>query len=116
MQQIGDMAGVATTLSNMGAMLYEQNRYEEAVSLLMHAYQILQKTGSPNVKVPERYLTAISERIGEAKYAGNPVENGMISRNTRSSVNTIKKPTIPLIETANQYILDLLTGNEVLNS
>jgi len=68
MQQIGDMAGVATTLSNMGAMLYEQNRYEEAVPLLIHAYQIFQKTGSPNVKVPERYLTAINERIGEAKY------------------------------------------------
>ena len=67
-QQIGDMAGVGTTLSNMGAMLYKQNRYEEAVPLLVHANQIFQKTGSPNVTVPESYLTAIIERIGEAKF------------------------------------------------
>ena len=67
-QQIGDIAGVATNLNNMGAMLFEQERYEEAIPLLMHAYQIRQKIGSPNAEGTARYLGAIIERIGEAKF------------------------------------------------
>lgn len=46
-QQFGDMAGVATTSNNMGAMLCKQNRYAEAIPLFIHACQTFQETGSP---------------------------------------------------------------------
>jgi len=67
-QQIGDIAGMATNLNNMGAMLFEQERYEEAIPLLMQAYQIRKKIGSPKANGTAGYLSAITKRIGEAKF------------------------------------------------
>jgi tetratricopeptide (TPR) repeat protein len=67
-QQIGDINGMAVTLTNMGAMLFEQDRYEEATPLLLQAQAIFQKLGSPNVQIAASYLQAIIERIGEARF------------------------------------------------
>ncbi|MBK7936100.1 MAG: tetratricopeptide repeat protein [Lewinellaceae bacterium] len=67
-QAIRDIPGVATTLNNMGAMLFEQNRPEEAVPLLMKAYQIFQKIGSPDVHTTESWLDKIIQKIGEARF------------------------------------------------
>ena len=69
-QEIGDIAGLATTLNNMGAMLFEQERFEEAIPLLVQAYQIRQQIGSPDAEGTAGYLSAIIERIGEAKFQG----------------------------------------------
>jgi len=68
MQQIGDIDGVATNMINMGAMLFDQNKLEEAILHLMLAYRLFQKIGSPNMQVAGSYLSAIIERIGEAKF------------------------------------------------
>ena len=67
-QEIGDINGMATTMANIGAMLFEQESYEEAIPILMQAYAILEKIGSPNVKYPLLYLGEIIRRIGEAKF------------------------------------------------
>jgi hypothetical protein len=67
-QQIGDTHGMAVTLANKGALLLEQNRCEEALPLLMQAYAVFKKIGSPEVQVVEGYLGAIRERIGEARF------------------------------------------------
>ena len=67
-QEIGDINGMATTMANIGAMLFEQESYEEAIPILMQAYAILEKIGSPNVKYPLQYLGEIIERIGKAKF------------------------------------------------
>ena len=68
LQQIGDIYGMAATMANIGAMLFEQESYEEAIPILMQAYAILEKIGSPNVKYPLLYLGEIIRRIGEAKF------------------------------------------------
>ncbi|MCO6491414.1 MAG: tetratricopeptide repeat protein, partial [Phaeodactylibacter sp.] len=68
-QEIGDINGMATTLTNMGAMLFEQQRFEEAIALLMPAYQIFEKIGSPNKQAPGGYLGAIIKKIGETRFA-----------------------------------------------
>jgi len=53
----------------MGAIyLNQQNDIESAVKAFLQSYQILQQIGSPNSKVPERYLSHIKERIGAVKY------------------------------------------------
>jgi len=70
MQEIGDIAIMATTLNNMGAILFEQERFEEAIPLLVQAYQIRQQIGSPDAEGTAGYLGAIMERIGEARYQG----------------------------------------------
>ncbi|MCC7224076.1 MAG: tetratricopeptide repeat protein [Chitinophagales bacterium] len=67
-QEIGDINGMAITWGNMGVILFEQERGEEAIPLLMGAYGIFQKIGSPNVQWVAEYLAAISKRIGEARF------------------------------------------------
>jgi tetratricopeptide (TPR) repeat protein len=67
-QQIGDINGMATTLHNMGSISFGISDFERATPYFIEAYRILKKIGSPNVKVTERYLNAIIERIGEAKF------------------------------------------------
>ena len=59
---------MATTLNNIGAMLFEQEQYEAAILPLAQAYQIYQKIGSPNINTTAGYLSAIIERIGEARF------------------------------------------------
>ncbi len=69
MQQIGDIGGLATTLNNMGDIyLNQQNDIEKATLAFLQSYQIFQKIGSPNSSVPESYLGAIKEHIGEAAF------------------------------------------------
>ncbi|MFM9952022.1 MAG: tetratricopeptide repeat protein [Saprospiraceae bacterium] len=69
LQQIGDIAGLATTLHNKGAIYWNQkNEAESAIQAFMTSYQIFQKIGSPNVQLPESYLNAILEHIGEARF------------------------------------------------
>jgi tetratricopeptide (TPR) repeat protein len=68
-QQIGDIAGLATTLNNIGSIYHEQkDDIENAILFLMQSYQIFQKIGSPDIKVPESYLDIIIEEIGEQKF------------------------------------------------
>ncbi len=66
--QIGDMPGIATTLNNMGGLYFDQANYEDAIPLLVQAYQINQQIGLPNADVTARYLQAIIEHIGEARF------------------------------------------------
>jgi hypothetical protein len=51
----------------MGAMLFEQQDYRQAFPLLLEAYRIFGKIGSPNVKAAEGYLGAIVGKVGEAQ-------------------------------------------------
>ena len=68
MEEIGDINGAAISLTNMGVLLFEQQRPEEAAPLLLHAYRIFEQIGSPNLKVPKSYLNAIIGQIGEARF------------------------------------------------
>lgn len=67
-QQIGDIAGMATTLNNIGALFFEQNQLQEAVPLLMQAYQIRMQIGSPDAQGTAGYLGAIIQKVGEAQF------------------------------------------------
>ena len=67
-QEIGDINGMAITLVNIGAMLFKQDKFEEAVPLLLQAYHIFEKIGSPNVQAAAGYLNAIVEKIGEERF------------------------------------------------
>ena len=44
----------------------------------MQSYQILQQIGSPNSKVPGRYLKDIIERIGESRFKKIIETEGML--------------------------------------
>ena len=59
---------MATTLNNIGAILFEQKQYEAAIPPLAQAYQIRQKIGSPDANDTAGYLGAIIEHIGEARF------------------------------------------------
>jgi tetratricopeptide (TPR) repeat protein len=67
-QQIGDINGMAATLHNMGSIAFKMEDFERAVPYFVQAFQIFQKIGSPTVKKTERYIGAIVERIGEARF------------------------------------------------
>jgi hypothetical protein len=43
-QQTGEIDGKAATLTHVGAMLFHQERYEDAMPLLAQAYAIFQKS------------------------------------------------------------------------
>jgi tetratricopeptide (TPR) repeat protein len=80
-QQIGDIAGLAGTLNNMGAIYFNQKKdMTNAIACFMQSYQILEQIGSPNAKVPESYLNAIIEQIGEEEFkaiVGRGLEVGL---------------------------------------
>ncbi|MBL0015494.1 MAG: tetratricopeptide repeat protein [Bacteroidetes bacterium] len=71
-QEIGDIAGMAATLHNMGSIIYGRKAYEEAIPYFLKAYAILKQIGSPNLQHPESYLDAIKEKLGEARYQEIP--------------------------------------------
>jgi hypothetical protein len=53
----------------MGCIFWEQQQdAANAVACFMQAYQIFTQIGSPNAKVPERYLNNIKEMIGEPAF------------------------------------------------
>ena len=62
------MSGMALTMTNMGALLFKQEQFEEAIPLLLQSYQIFKQIGSPNQEHPLNYLTAIGEKIGEERF------------------------------------------------
>jgi tetratricopeptide (TPR) repeat protein len=68
-QQIGDIRGMATTMHNMGATLFQdKNQPEAAIPYLLQAYQIRHQIGVPQVKSTESWLCSIIEKIGEARF------------------------------------------------
>jgi tetratricopeptide (TPR) repeat protein len=68
-QQIGDKAGLAMTLSNMGAIyLVQKQDVVKGITLIVKSFQIFEQIGSPNIKYPERYLSAIKDAIGETRF------------------------------------------------
>ncbi len=62
-QQIPDILGEAETKTNMGVIFFKQSRYEEAIPLLVQAYDIFQKIGSRHVQAAK----AITEHIREGQ-------------------------------------------------
>ena len=67
-QEIGDINGMAVVMNNMGSRFFEQGRHEEAIPLLIYAYRIRQKIGSPQANDTAGYLGAIIECMGKEKY------------------------------------------------
>ena len=67
-RQIGDIHNMTTTLHNMGSIPFERNDFEGAAYYFIQAHQISHQIGSPIEKVVEEYLSAIINRIGEAKF------------------------------------------------
>ena len=66
-EKLGDIGGVANSQGQIGKLLMDQNKFEEAVPYIISAYHIFEKIGSPNVRIVARWLHQIKEQIGEKK-------------------------------------------------
>jgi len=67
-REIGNDNTTAATLTNIGAILYEQKEYKNAIPLLLESLYMHIKTGSPRAKYPQAYLNLIIEKIGKSRF------------------------------------------------
>ena len=68
-EKLGDIGGVASSYGQIGKLLLDQSKFEEAVPYILSAYQIFEKIASPNVEIVADWLDQIKEQIGEEKLA-----------------------------------------------
>jgi tetratricopeptide (TPR) repeat protein len=66
-EKLGDINGIALTQGQIGKLLMDQCKYEEAVPKILLAYQIFEKLASPNINIVGDWLPQIREKIGEKK-------------------------------------------------
>ncbi|MEZ4829856.1 MAG: tetratricopeptide repeat protein [Bacteroidia bacterium] len=68
-REIGTIDSLAVTLNNMAAIIFQQQgKPEEALPLFIQSYSIFRQIGSPNEKIPERFISDIKAQIGEARF------------------------------------------------
>ncbi len=67
-QELGDRAGVATSLHQLGRLFEEEGAYEPAVRHVAQAFVILAQLGSPDREIAGRTLARLREKMGEATF------------------------------------------------
>ena len=55
-------------LTNLGMALYQNHEYREGLSLLLTAFQMREAVGDPSLPLLERFLVALEQKVGHARY------------------------------------------------
>jgi len=67
--EMGDKAGLAASLYNIGAIIWKQkNDAEQSMTYLLLSYQLDKELRSPKINDTEKYLGYILEQIGNEKF------------------------------------------------
>jgi tetratricopeptide (TPR) repeat protein len=66
-EKLGDISGVASSQGQIGKLLMDQNKFEEAIPYIIASHQIFEKIGLPYVKIAAGWLNQIRKHIGEKK-------------------------------------------------
>ncbi len=66
-RQLGDKSGIASSLNNIGVILINESKFEEALPYVLQAYKIFKSLNSPLEDV-QNNLTSIKNVLGEEKY------------------------------------------------
>ncbi len=66
--EIRDTIGIATVGHNMGVLAFENNDWENAIRFISASYHYMPDKESVNALRSKKYLNAIKEKIGEAKF------------------------------------------------
>src|SRR6266581_325734 len=68
-REVGDREGEGTTLSNMGALYFEQGHYDVALASFLLARGIFEEVQSPNRDSVQSWTDDLREEIGEEQFA-----------------------------------------------
>ena len=69
LDELGDKAGLASSLGQMGKLAQAQGRYKEAMSYYLRALALFQALNSPYAQLVARWLGEIKAEVGEAQFA-----------------------------------------------
>jgi hypothetical protein len=68
LEKIGDIAGMAMSMGQMGALYFEQNQFETALKLSLQAFAIFAKIGSPNANKVKHNIDLCREKMTEEQF------------------------------------------------
>ncbi|MCX6578912.1 MAG: tetratricopeptide repeat protein [Candidatus Aminicenantes bacterium] len=67
-EELGDRAGVAASLNNIGMIYHQQKKYPEAFENYQIAFSILTELGSPQAQIAENNLGILKKDWGEKEF------------------------------------------------
>ncbi|MCU0285759.1 MAG: hypothetical protein MUF15_05110 [Acidobacteria bacterium] len=67
-EKIGDIAGMASSMGQMGKLYFNQNQYETALKLFCQAFLIFTKIGSPNADIVKDNIVICREKMTEEQF------------------------------------------------
>ncbi len=67
-EKIGDIAGMASSMGQIGALYLVQNQCETALKLLVQSFAIFTKIGSPNANIVKRNIARCREKMTEEQF------------------------------------------------
>lgn len=67
-EELGDKAGIASSIGQLGRLAYLEGDYVTAVRLWAMAYGIFEELGSPERDIVGRWVTKLQEEVGEERF------------------------------------------------
>jgi tetratricopeptide (TPR) repeat protein len=67
-EQLGNLAGQASSLGQLGMLDYEQGNFEQALTSMVQAFLLLEKLRAPDSALARRMIARIREQMDEATF------------------------------------------------
>ena len=78
-EKIGDIAGKASSMAQMGELYFQQQEFETALKYSIQAFLIFSKIGSPNADQAKNDIALCREKMPEERFKAILKENGMMN-------------------------------------
>jgi tetratricopeptide (TPR) repeat protein len=67
-EKIGDIAGAAISMAQMGTLYFKQSKCETALKLFIQAFLVFAKIGSPYANQAKKYIVEVREKLHEEQF------------------------------------------------
>src|SRR5438128_11571042 len=67
-EQLGDLAGQARSLGQLGILAFAQGDFEQALTYMVQAFLLLEKLRAPDSALAQRMIARIRDQMDDATY------------------------------------------------
>ena len=77
LKRIGDVAGEALSIGQIGVLYTQTGKFKEALENLIQVYEVLKRLGSPNKNIAIGQIVQLSQKMDEAEFAETLQKSGL---------------------------------------
>jgi hypothetical protein len=67
-EKIGDIAGAALSMAQIGTLYFNQNKFETALELFIQAFLVFAKIGSPYANQARKDIARVREKLPQEQF------------------------------------------------